>query len=381
MPHCARTAADLLAWAVMLAYVVNPGSSSTRLALADIQPSENPDLPGQLQVALTRAEVRLPERAAGQHPGQPLSEDEVALIVQELRHAAREWPAPAAVVSRGGEIGEVGAGTYSVTPELAAHALAGLSGQHSGNVGAALALGLAQVYGVPALIVDPPSVNELLPEARESGFPGVQREHHFHALNARAVGRRAAYEVGKPFHRARVVVAHLGVNISVTAFDQGRAIDTSGIGQGEGPFGATRAGPMPLPGLLGLAYGLERGELERRLSQEAGFWGLTGSSDLRELERQERADPRIRAAAEVFVHQVCKALGAYSAALPARPDALALSGGIARWESLIDRIERRVAWIAPVTVIPGDLELEALAEGAGRVLLGLEDARTWEPPN
>ena len=40
--------------------------------------------------------------------------------------------------------------------------------------------------------------------------------------------------------------------------------------------------------------------------------------------------------------------------------------------ALVDRIERRLAWIAPIIVVPGELELEALAEGAGRVLLGLE---------
>ena len=36
-------------------------------------------------------------------------------------------------------------------------------------------------------------------------------------------------------------------------------------------------------------------------------------------------------------------------------------------------------WIAPIIVVPGELELEALAEGAGRVLLGLEGLREWTP--
>ncbi|GGJ81498.1 butyrate kinase [Deinococcus aquiradiocola] len=361
----------------MLAYVINPGSSSTRLALADIQPSENPDLPGQLRLTLTRAELDLPDTL---QTLTPLSGAWVAALVADLHHAARDWPAPDAVVSRGGAIGEVTAGTFVVTPELAAHALTGQSGEHSGNVGAALALGLARQYGVPALIVDPPSLDERLPEARESGLPGVPRSSRFHTLNAGAVARRAAYEVGRSFHDARVVVAHLGAGISVTAFDKGRAIDTSGISQGEGPFSATRAGPLPLPGLLDLAYRLPRPELEAHLTQAGGFVGLTGSGDLRELERREKADPQVRLAADAFVQQVCKALGAYSAALPGRPDALAISGGIARWQSLIDRIERRVAWIAPLTVIPGELELEALAEGAGRVLLGLEEAQEWQDP-
>jgi butyrate kinase len=67
-------------------------------------------------------------------------------------------------------------------------------------------------------------------------------------------------------------------------------------------------------------------------------------------------------------------------ALQGRPDAIVLTGGAARWDALMDRIERRLAWVAPILVIPGELELEALAEGAGRVLLGLEAARDWKPP-
>ena len=55
--------------------------------------------------------------------------------------------------------------------------------------------------------------------------------------------------------------------------------------------------------------------------------------------------------------------------------------GVARWEAVVDRIERRLSWIAPVIVVPGELELEALAEGAGRVLLGLETPREWTPPH
>ena len=64
----------------MLAYVINPGSSSTRLALADIQPSVNPALPGQLRLTLTRAELDLPE-SLSRHT--PLSPEWVAVLVAD----------------------------------------------------------------------------------------------------------------------------------------------------------------------------------------------------------------------------------------------------------------------------------------------------------
>lgn len=193
----------------MIVHVVNPGSSSVKLACADIQPSENAALPGQLRVSLERAEVPL-----AAPPGDP---DPAALTAAILELTAN-WPVPEAIVARGGWLGRVAAGTYRVTPELAEYA----AGDGRDGLGSVLALHLAGVRRVPAFVVDPQSVQELLPEARVTGVQGMDREARFHALNARVVARRAAYEVGKRLQDARVVVAHLGATTSVTAFDGDR---------------------------------------------------------------------------------------------------------------------------------------------------------------
>jgi butyrate kinase len=49
-------------------------------------------------------------------------------------------------------------------------------------------------------------------------------------------------------------------------------------------------------------------------------------------------------------------------------------------EAVVGPIRRRVAWIAPVVVVPGEDELGALAEGALRVLSGEEAAVEYAPP-
>ncbi|WP_019585559.1 butyrate kinase [Deinococcus apachensis] len=351
----------------MIAHVINPGSSSVKLACADLQPSENPALPGQLRLSLTRAEVPLEG---------PPGEQDISALTRAVLDMTAGWPAPDAVVARGGWLGRVAAGTYRVTPELARYA----ADEDRDGLGSVLALGVGEARGVPAFVVDPQSVNELLPEARVTGVRGVTREARFHALNARVVARRAAHEVGLRLQDARVVVAHLGATTSVTAFDRGRAIDTSGMGPDGGPLGARQAGPLPTTTLLRLAGEHPRTELLRSLAAESGFLALTSSANLRELEAREESDPAVQAAAAAFVHQACKAIGEQCGALPGRPDALAITGGAAHWEAVVDRIERRLGWIAPVIIVPGELELEALAEGAGRVLLGLEAPRDWTPP-
>lgn len=358
----------------MIAHVINPGTGGLKLACATLETADNPALPSQLRVSLERAELPLPRV--------PRAADLPALVADILALTA-EWPAPDAIVGRGGLIGRVPGGAYRVTPELADYAVRSVSeGEETAqvvNLGAPLALAVAQARGVPAFIVDPQSVDELLPAAQETGVKGVRRNAQFHALNARVTARRAAYEVGKRFTDARVVVAHLGATTSVTAFEAGRAIDSSGSGPDGGPMGARQSGPLPTRCLLTLLRQHGPEETLRRLASESGFLALTGSADLKELEARQD-DEDVQTATAAFVHQACKAVGEQVGALSGRPDAIVVTGGIARWDDLMDQIERRLAWMAPVLIIPGELELEALAEGAGRVLLGLEAAREWQPP-
>jgi butyrate kinase len=61
--------------------------------------------------------------------------------------------------------------------------------------------------------------------------------------------------------------------------------------------------------------------------------------------------------------------------LNGRVDAVLLTGGMARSEKLVHKLREAIEWIAPVTVYPGEDELQALAEGAIRVLCGEEQAR------
>ncbi|MFC3862046.1 butyrate kinase [Deinococcus antarcticus] len=356
----------------MIAHVINPGSCNVKLACATIEPSLNPALPSQLRVTLDRRELPIEDV-----PDAAAMDDVAARILA----ATADWPAPDVIVGRGGQLGRVPAGTYRLTPQLAERMVQTGGFEVPENLGAPLALRVAQHHRVPGFIVDPQSVDELLPEAHMTGITGLRREAQFHALNGRAVARRAAHEIGKKFREARVVVAHFGSTTSVTAFDQGRAIDTTGTAPNGGPLGARQSGPLPARTLLKLARDRSETEVMHLLTREAGFFSLAGSADLKDLEARaaDRENTVVQTAIAAFVHQACKAIGEQTAALPGRPDAIAITGGIAKWDALVDRIERRLAWIAPIIVVPGELELEALAEGAGRVLLGLEGLREWKP--
>ena len=78
---------------VVIAYVINPGSGGLKLACATLEPGDNPALPGQLRVDLTRAELPLAQV--------PRVEDLPGLVADILALSAA-WPAPDAIVGRGG---------------------------------------------------------------------------------------------------------------------------------------------------------------------------------------------------------------------------------------------------------------------------------------
>jgi butyrate kinase len=115
-----------------------------------------------------------------------------------------------------------------------------------------------------------------------------------------------------------------------------------------------------------------------RITKNGGLVDHLGTADAREI--RERADQGDAYAALVFdamLYQVAKSIGAYAAVLRGEVDAIVLTGGIAQDAVAVERIAERVRFIAPVKVYPGELEMEALAAGAIRVLSGQEEAKNY----
>jgi butyrate kinase len=103
----------------------------------------------------------------------------------------------------------------------------GKYGQHPTNLGPLIAHDLAKQVGVQAVVVDSPSTDEYHPLSRISGIPEIERRSAFHALNQKAVARKAAEEIGIPYEECSMIVAHLGGGITVGAHQEGRVIDST----------------------------------------------------------------------------------------------------------------------------------------------------------
>jgi butyrate kinase len=223
------------------------------------------------------------------------------------------------------------------------------------------------------------SVDELDAVARVSGLEGVERRSFSHALNMKAVARRHAKQVGRRLDELRLVVTHLGSGVSLSAQSEGRMIDVVNP-QDEGPFSGDRCGGLPATALIDLCFapGASKAAMKRRLFGDGGLYSYLGTRDVREaITLAEAGDAKARLVFDAMTYRIAQSIGAMATVLEGRVDAILLTGGMAHNRAVVESVRRRIAWIAPVVVHPGEDELGALAEGAQRVLAGEEQARSY----
>lgn len=356
---------------------LNPGSTSTKVALFEC------DAPacGGVREAWSDTQ-RYDADVLGRFAG-VMEQEEFRL--SEIRRCLEERDAhPSrldAVVGRGGLLKPIESGTYEVNEEMLADLRSCRWGAHASNLGAPLAVRLAAEGGdIAAFIVDPVVVDEMMPLARLSGLPEIERRSIFHALNQKAVARRVAAELGRPYDECNLVVAHMGGGISVGAHEKGRVVDVNNALDGDGPFSPERAGSLPVGGLIKMAFSGDHEQVAmlKMLTGKGGLVAHLGTNDLREVvRRMDAGDERARLLFEAMAYRIAKEIGACAATLGGEVDAIVLTGGLAYNERFTGLIRERVEFVSEVKVYPGEDEMLALAEGAYRVLSGSEQARRY----
>jgi len=286
----------------------------------------------------------------------------------------------AAVVGRGGFVGRVRTGAWLVDETVKENLRTNRHGKHASNLGGLAAAAIAEMVPCPALVVDPVCCDDLDEEMRITGLREIRRRTAYHALNHGAVGRRLAAKLGKPYEECLLVVAHLGSGISVAAHRRGRVPEVNNGLEGEGPFAPTRAGQLMVVDAVRHLRELPDDRFYRRVTREGGFVSLFGTTDALEVEeRIAGGDEEAGLFYRAFEYRLAREIAAQSTALGGAPEAIGLTGGLARWDRLTRGVEQRIGWLAPVHVFPGSFEMSALAEGALRVLSGRETARTVPP--
>jgi acetate kinase len=157
------------------------------------------------------------------------------------------------------------------------------------------------------------------------------RKYGFHGINHSFVAYEAARLLGKPIEELKIITCHLGNGCSITAFENGKSIDTSmGLTPLEGLVMGTRCGDVDPSIIIYLIeeLGLATDQVTELLNKKSGLLGLCGKSDMRDiLTMAQKGEKFSQMAIDVFVYRIQKCIGAYIAALNG-VHAIVFTGGI-----------------------------------------------------
>ena len=350
-------------------FTLSPGSTSTKLALY-----ENENCVFKASVQHDTEKLKSFAEIADQLPYR------LETISDELKKANMTLDGTAAYAAYCGALAPLAGGTYPVNEMMLHHATIGYSIIHPAMLGSRIIDALARQYGGQAFAVDPPDVDEYDQIARVTGLKEIWRESRVHALNQKETARRYAAKIGKRYEDCNLIVAHMGGGVSVMAHKQGRMVDGNDCANGEGPMSANRPGALPALLLAKLCYSGKYSEKDMHtlLSKRGGFLDHLDTDDGLEVVRRIQAgDQYAKLIYDAMAYQVAKQIGADAVVLAGKVDGIILTGGMSQGAYLVSEITRQVDWIAPVEVFAGDFEMDALANGALRVLRGEEAPKVY----
>lgn len=350
-------------------FAINPGSTSTKIAMFE----------GDKEVFSKNVS----------HDAEKLKEfKEISdqfdyrkeTILKELAEAGQTLEGVDAFSARGGGLVNVEGGVYKVGEKLLEHARVGYTVKHPATLGAQLADAFAKEYGGVAFVVNPPDVDEFTDVARVTGLKGIYRESRIHALNQKEIGIRYAAKLGKKYEDLNLIICHIGGGISVTAHNHGKMVDSNDIANGDGPMAPTRCGQLPVKDVVTMCFSGKYTEKEMRekITKTGGLVDHLGTSDAREVtEMIKNGNQYAKLIYEAMIYEIGKTAGSMAAVLCGKVDGIIFTGGISHDKYVVEKLTEMLSFIAPITVMAGEFEMEALAAGAIRVLSGKEEAKTY----
>lgn len=170
---------------------------------------------------------------------------------------------------------------------------------------------------------------------REMGI----RKYGFHGTSHKYVSEKAAEYLGNK--DAKIITVHLGNGASIAAVDGGVCKDTTmGLGPLAGLIMGTRSGDIDPSIIFYLIEqkGYSVQEVSAILNKKSGIMGLTGDTDMRDLEaRYLKGDAVAKLAYEMYAYRIKQYIGSYAAAMNG-VDAVVFTAGIGENDNIARRL-------------------------------------------
>ena len=164
------------------------------------------------------------------------------------------------------------------------------------------------------------------------------RVYGFHGTSHKYVSEKAINYLEK---NSKIITIHLGNGCSMTAIKDGKSIDhTMGFSPSNGLVMGTRAGDIDQSVIFYMIKNLEYSadEVNSILLKQSGMLGLTGYSDLRDIEAEaHKGNKDCILALQINAYRIRKTIGAYTAALNGL-DAIIFTAGIGENSSYMRKL-------------------------------------------
>lgn len=340
---------------------INLGSTSTKLAIY-----ENAALISEANIDISQSELKRYKTIPDQYDARRKSVDDF------LENERVEPGSIDVIAARGCGGGNQQSGAY-IIDEAYIKLCRTNNIPHITSLCPILAYDLARRLRVDAYVYDADGVNEREPITLLTGIKTLPCGTGSHTLNAKAVARKAAEAIGKRYEDATAVVCHMGGGVSTSCHFKGRLIDST-----YDSFSPERVGGMPGSAMLKFVRLCFSGvytenEIRNMLMGQGGLVSYLGTSDVREVQKRiGNGDSEAEFIFNGMIFNLAKDIAAISSGVCFDVDVIALTGGLAYSDMLVERLSRRIAKIAPIKRFPGSYEMEALVTGVLRIVRGEE---------
>jgi butyrate kinase len=351
---------------------INPGSTSTKLAFFE------DDKEVRREELFIEADAKKSDLMLDQLPARLKSINQF-IAANNIKIGELDM-----IVCRGGSMNGVRSGAYAVDEHVLVMLENAPRTQHASSMASFVGTELAKPFGIPVIFYDSPSASDAQEMLFYTGLPQVKRWASDHCLNSKAVAREVAEKIGTTYEESNMLVAHLGGGITFSFHSNGVMVDT--VEDDQGPMSPERSGRLPSHKILDLCFSGDytKQEIKSMIRGKGGLVAYLGVNDGREVEKKiAQGDDFAEKIYWYMSYQIAKAIGEMSVVNSGKIDRIILTGGLAYSKMLTDWIVDRVKFLAPVEIVPGEREMQALANGGLRVLNGEEQIKyyRWLPEN
>lgn len=349
-------------------FAINCGSTSTKVAYF-----EDDKIISKVSLDMTRAQL----------DAMPKVLDQLACRTEQVKQFLADNQLNSAkfdmIVARAGAIPAVPYdGAYEVNDLMIATMIYVPMAQHASTLSCLIGKNLIEDYDIPLIIYDSTSVDAADPIAKVTGIPEITNRPVAHLLNTKMAGITYAESIGRQYRDLNLIIAQLGGGITLGFHEHGRIVDW--VYDDEGPMSPQRAGAIPTRYMADFCYnsGMTLLEMRMYLCGKSGLVAYFGTHDIRDVEKMiDDGDEKAKLVLKAMAYGVAKSIGQLAVVRNGKVDQIVLTGGIAYSRRFTKWIEEKVSFIAPVMIVPGEKEMEALAAGALRVLNGEEEIHPY----